>query len=106
MKFLLKLYLVVFANKVGKDRYNNVYYEIKNKHSNKIKRFVLYKGKNEASKVPPEWDGWLRLSIDNPIEESNNTAYLPNLTGTVYKYTYSRNLNTKKVKSHSSWEGY
>lgn len=105
MKFLLKLYLIMFANKIGTDSYKNVYYELKSKKYNKIRRFVLYKGKNEASKVPPEWDGWLRLSTKFPIEEANNSPYLPNLTGTIYEYTYTRNLNTKKVKSHSSWEG-
>ncbi|MGV3278330.1 NADH-ubiquinone oxidoreductase subunit NDUFA12 family protein [Rickettsiales bacterium LUAb2] len=108
MKLLLSIYLIFFGKKVGLDQYKNKYYLVTNKNGTE-KRFVLYKGINEASKVPPEWEAWLRFSTNSSILNINKNfkskAYLPNLTGTAFAYSYVRNENTKKLKSHSTWQG-
>ena len=47
--------------RVGADSQGNVYF-----HSKKgDKRWVMYNGANDASRVPPEWHGWLHGSFDD-----------------------------------------
>ena len=57
-----------------------------------LRRWVLYKGANDASRVPSEWHGWLHHSYD-AIPESHlpppriwEKDYVPNLTGTPSAY--------------------
>ncbi len=77
---------------VGEDVFGNVYYQTKNLAKDGDKRWVIYSGANDASRVTPEWHGWLHKSFDE-IPES----YLPqpriweieptgNLTGTAKAY--------------------
>lgn len=76
------------GQKVGEDAQGNVYYQ--NKDGSR--RWVIYNGVSEASKVPAEWHGWLHRSIDGAPEsflpppriwEKDST---PNATGTPYAY--------------------
>lgn len=53
----------------GADIYGNRYYRtsfciLGNK---KERRWVLYQGFPEASKVPPEWHAWLHHTVDTPL---------------------------------------
>jgi|TARA_R100001244_G_scaffold86820_1_gene66252 NADH:ubiquinone oxidoreductase subunit len=79
---------------VGEDVLGNKYYQAKKPGSGHPagQRWVIYNGANDASRVPPEWHGWLHHSFDE-IPES----YLPpariwekepsgNLTGTAQAY--------------------
>lgn len=56
------------------------------------RRWVLYKGKAEASKVPPEWHAWLHHTTEAPLSENAaeplawQKNHLPNLTGTTEAY--------------------
>jgi NADH:ubiquinone oxidoreductase subunit len=76
---------------MGADRFGNRYYEergcVKNRRR---KRWVLYKGIVEASKVPAEWHGWLHYTLDAPQAEIQRYSWqkdhLPNLTGTLGRY--------------------
>lgn len=69
----------------GQDSYGNCYYESRglfNISPKKIKRWVIYKGLAEGSKVPPEWHGWLHYSVDHPpSKERASRSHMPNLTG-------------------------
>ena len=56
------------------------------------RRWVIYEGANDASRVPSEWHGWLHGSFDD-VPESNlpaariwETDYTPNATGTATAY--------------------
>ena len=56
------------------------------------RRWVIYAGQPEASKVPPEWHGWLHGTQVEPPTEVTPVHYpwmkphLPNLTGTPLAY--------------------
>lgn len=73
---------------VGEDGTGNRYY----KHKKNDRRWVIYNGDMEASRVPPEWHGWLHHSDDTIPEASADGAdsgshawqkeHLPNLSGT------------------------
>ena len=61
---------------VGKDRFGNRYFQSRLQSGRgKRRRWVLYQGIPEASKVPPEWFGWLHYTEESPLR-SEPTAHL------------------------------
>jgi len=56
------------------------------------RRWVLYNGVAEASRVPPEWHAWLHHTTDEPPPSGGRLKYAwqkphqPNLTGTPGAY--------------------
>ena len=86
------------GEKVGTDAQGNAYFRAKKRHGadqpfgGRERRWVIYAGANDASRVPPEWHGWLHGSFDG-IPESNlppariwEVDYTPNATGTLAAY--------------------
>jgi len=85
---------------VGTDGEGNRYFREKPKDSAKStgsytqreKRWVMYEGSNDASRVPSEWHGWLHGAFDD-VPESHlpppriwEVDYTPNATGTADAY--------------------
>ena len=61
------LYTWFFGNFVGSDELSNKYYcNSTNFHDKNSKRWVIFNGKVEASKIPPHWHAWLHKSIELP----------------------------------------
>jgi NADH:ubiquinone oxidoreductase subunit len=82
------------GQQVGVDSFGNRYYQTRKSFRKKqpIKRWVVYKGLEEASKVPAEWHGWLHYRTDElpsllKAPYSWQKPHLPNLTGTSLAYT-------------------
>jgi NADH:ubiquinone oxidoreductase subunit len=77
---------------VGADKYGNRYYRRRARDRRKERRWVLYRGEDEASKVPADWHGWLHHTLEKPPTEEPLPAHLwekehvPNLTGTPLAY--------------------
>ncbi|MFP5447135.1 MAG: NADH:ubiquinone oxidoreductase subunit NDUFA12 [Caulobacterales bacterium 32-67-6] len=80
---------------VGQDEYGSRYYEAKDasdSYDGRKRRWVIYSGYAEASKVPAEWHGWLHYTFDEPptvqplLRQPWEKDHRPNLTGTVYAY--------------------
>ena len=46
---------------VGRDELGNLYYQ----HRKDGRRWVVYSGSNDGARVPPEWQHWLRGTIDD-----------------------------------------
>lgn len=80
------------GTRVGEDRLGNVYYQGKPIRNGIRKRWVIYNGSNDASRVPPEWHPWLH----HQVEELPDVSLPPprrwekegreNLTGTNMAY--------------------
>lgn len=51
--------------KVGEDEQGNSYF----RDSQNKRRWVIYNGEVEASRVSPEWHGWLHKTYDTPPSE-------------------------------------
>jgi NADH:ubiquinone oxidoreductase subunit len=74
------------GSKAGEDAAGNVYFE------GKGRRWVMYAGANDVSRVPPEWYSWLTRQIDEVPDKAMGPApkflkpALPNLTGTAAAY--------------------
>ena len=69
---------------VGTDTEGNKYYQ----SSDGNRRWVIYNGPNDASRVSHDWHGWLHGTHDGdpesylPPHRGYETAAVPNLTGT------------------------
>ena len=87
-----------YGVKVGTDAQGNAYFRANKKHPDgRERRWVMYSGANDASRVPPEWHGWLHGSFaegeNGGVPESNlppariwEVDYTPNATGTLSAY--------------------
>ena len=76
------------GKKVGTDSLGNAYYRSKKGD----RRWVIYKGSNDASRIPPDWYAWMHRMIDDLPDEALPPApgflkpAAPNLTGTPLAY--------------------
>lgn len=82
------------AKFVGDDDFGNRYYLQKNGVGplGVPRRFVVYKDLADASKVPPEWHGWLHYTVDTPPTQEDyepkpwQKPHEMNMTGTSQAY--------------------
>jgi len=74
--------------KVGEDEQGNIFYRT----ADGKRRWVIYNGVAEASKVSPDWHGWLHHTFDEVPSQTPlprkawEKDHLPNLTGTEGAY--------------------
>jgi NADH:ubiquinone oxidoreductase subunit len=74
--------------KVGEDDQGNVFYQSRDGK----RRWVIYNGEAEASRISPDWHGWLHHTWDAPPTEAPlrrkpwERPHQPNLTGTPAAY--------------------
>lgn len=88
-----RLFTWLKGQHVGSDEFGNKYYlERKEPRSRRRKRWVIYNGIVEASKVPAMWHAWLHYTIDQTPDKIKmphydwQEAHQPNLTGTKGAY--------------------
>ena len=107
-----KLFTLAFGQKVGEDSFGNQYYKTKRAINyigryNKERRWVIFNGTAEPSKIPAEWHGWMHYSVDE-IPENNKTnykwqkEYTPNLTGTDLRYLPEGHVEKQGIRSKST----
>ena len=98
-----------YGKYVGKDEKGNKYYQ-----SNSGKRWVIYNGEIEASKIPPHWHAWLHKSVAEPPlnykhKHTWQKDHQQNLTGTNDAYfpdshPLVKSSETKEIKKdYESW---
>jgi NADH:ubiquinone oxidoreductase subunit len=96
---------------VGEDEFGNRYYEAKDtsdSYDGRKRRFVIYQGYADASKVPPDWHGWLHHTFTEPptTEPLKRRAwekdYQPNLTGTVWAWRPKGSIARGGVRQRAS----
>jgi NADH:ubiquinone oxidoreductase subunit len=87
------LFTKLFGEYVGSDAFGNRYYRnTRQQRYGREKRWVLYNGRVEATKIPPEWHAWLHHVVAEPLVEQAKKArpwqkqHLPNLSGTPLAY--------------------
>lgn len=80
------------GHRVGEDHMGNVYYEGGRAVDGRPRRWVIYNGSNDASRVPAEWHGWLHYNVEGPPESNLpppriwEKDHVPNQTGTAAAY--------------------
>jgi NADH:ubiquinone oxidoreductase subunit len=107
-----------FGELVGTDEQGNTYYRTKGGVIDPTlgfqRRWVVYNGYAEASRVPPSWHGWLHHTVDvAPTEETYvdkewQKPHQPNLTGTPAAYrpsgsTLASGRRPKATGDYQSW---
>ncbi|HYD36938.1 MAG TPA: NADH-ubiquinone oxidoreductase subunit NDUFA12 family protein [Allosphingosinicella sp.] len=98
------------ARSVGRDDLGNVYYESKKGG----RRFVIYDGPNDPSRIPPEWYAWLHRMIDGTPDRALPPApkFLreaePNLTGTplAYRPSGALELGARRPAASGDYEAW
>ncbi len=118
LKQITSLSLAFSANFIGADDYQNKYYESKKRTDDfgRKKRFCIYKGTVEASKIPANWHAWVHHSGDAPLVYKRLfwfKSHTPVVTGT--PYAFSPNKHTQfnifgkyfinKPKNYTPWDG-
>jgi len=79
-------------SKVGEDSLGNLYYEGGRDPNGVPRRWVIYKGSNDASRVAPEWFSWLHHQIEDapdqalPAPRAWEKPWEPNQTGSTLAY--------------------
>lgn len=115
MTITTRLYTFFKGELVGEDDFGNRYFTEKKQAKNtRRKRWVIYKGMSEPSKVPAKWFGWLHYITDTvpPKKDKSNydweKPHLPNLTGTKNAYAPSGSLRgagiaAKATADYEAW---
>ncbi|WP_108502219.1 NADH:ubiquinone oxidoreductase subunit NDUFA12 [Paracoccus indicus] len=94
--------------KVGEDGNGNVFYKSKDGK----RRWVIYDGEAEASRVSPEWHGWLHHTWNEPPTEvpvprkAWERPHQPNLTGTTEAYVPAGSLSRVQPVVRSDYDAW
>ncbi len=88
MSLMMRLTTALSGRKIGTDRFGNSYHESRRDYLQygRKRRWVLFNGAADPTKVPPEWHGWLHHTAAAPLSETKTHAWQvehrPNPTGT------------------------
>ena len=96
------------GEKVGEDEVGNIYYQT----SDRKRRWVIFNGEAEASRVSPDWHGWLHHTWDEPPTKAPiarkiwEKPHQPNLTGTAMAYAPQGSLRQAEPKERQDYEAW
>lgn len=96
------------GEKVGDDAQGNVYY----RNADDSRRWVIYNGENEASRVNPEWHGWLHHTWNEPPTEVAlrrkdwEKPHQENLTGTMAAYAPAGSIRKTAPAARADYEAW
>ncbi len=105
MNLINKILIKISCTKIGSDEFGNEYFENKNK-----RRFVVYKGIAEPSKIPAEWHGWMHYTTnETPIHTNTHRfswqkQHLPNLTGTKNSHSPKKSAVKNTQYGYKAWK--
>ena len=94
--------------KVGEDDEGNIFYETRDGS----RRWVIYNGEAEASRISPDWHGWLHRTWDEPPSQTPlkhkawEKPHLENLTGTPLAYAPTgsiRRATPEPRRDYDAW---
>jgi NADH:ubiquinone oxidoreductase subunit len=115
MTFGTWLFTKMRGELVGTDAQGNRYFQDKRVAAGpRRKRWVMYNGEPEASRVPADWHGWLHYTNDTPPPQGGfprkpwQKDHLPNLSGTEQAYhppgsTLTESRDTKPKPPYEAW---
>lgn len=91
MNLVNRLIISFRGRLLGHDALGNQYYEERRpRAAQRARRWVIYHGGDDPSRVPPEWHAWLHFTTDAPLAEGARRPWQkphePNHTGTAASY--------------------
>lgn len=93
---------------VGEDAQGNLFY----RNSDDSRRWVIFNGEAEASRVSPEWHGWLHRTWDEPPTERPmarkdwEKPHQENLTGTALAYAPVGSIRRAAPEERADYEAW
>ncbi len=96
------------GEEVGRDEFGNIYYQT----DGGKRRWVIYNDEAEASKVSPDWHGWLHYTWDEPPTENPlprkewEKPHIPNLTGTPAAYAPPGSIRRRDPAPTTDYEAW
>ena len=100
------LYTIFFGKLIGKDEFGNKYYQNK-----KGKRWVIYNGEINASKITSDWFSWIHHTTNSTPSEKKQRKHLwqkphlENKTGTPESYKPNKiSKQGNNFKKHENWK--
>jgi NADH:ubiquinone oxidoreductase subunit len=96
------------GNRVGEDAEGNVYYQ----SDGGTRRWVIYNGYCDASRIAPEWHGWLHHTWQDPPTTAPLTRkpwqkpHRPNMTGGSDAYRPSGSLLATLPAARADYEAW
>ena len=96
------------GEKVGEDTQGNIFYQSKDGK----RRWVIFNGEAEASRVSPDWHGWLHHTWDKPPSEAPvprkawEKPHQENLTGTPLAYAPPGSIRRAAPADRSDYEAW
>jgi NADH:ubiquinone oxidoreductase subunit len=101
---------------VGSDEFGNRYYQSRDNvsYDGRSRRWVIYNGYADASKVSADWFGWLHYTFDLPPTEqplprrSWERDHMPNMSGTRMAWRPAGSLasDTKRAPATGDYEAW
>ena len=98
---------------VGTDAQGNKYYRSKKTTGDgRERRWVIYEGANDASRVPSEWHGWLHHTMKEPPNKRPlphkawEKPHQENLTGTPLAYAPAGSLRRAEPAPRQDYEAW
>lgn len=94
--------------KVGTDEQGNTYYQTRDGK----KRWIIYNGEMEASRVAPDWHGWLHFTWDQPPTDAPlahkawEKPHQENLTGTAAAYAPPGSIRRAAPAARSDYDAW
>lgn len=94
--------------KVGEDEQGNIFYRT----ADDSRRWVIFNGEVEASRISPDWHGWLHRTFDElPSEQplkhkSWEQPHQENLTGTMAAYAPAGSLRQAQPADRKDYEAW
>lgn len=96
------------GTRVGEDHQGNVYMQGGKGLDGRPRRWVMYNGANDSSRVPAEWHGWLHYTFEEAPESCLpppriwEKEFTPNLTGTSRAYRPSGAIEKGGVRQSAT----
>lgn len=103
-----QIWTALNGKRVGEDADGNVYYE----NRNGKRRWVIYNGEAEASRVGPDWHGWLHHTYkepptDAPLKRKEwEKPHQENLTGTAMAYAPAGSIRRSEPAARADYEAW
>lgn len=103
-----QIYTWLKGVRVGEDDQGNIFYRSRDGR----RRWVIYNGEAEASRVGPDWHGWLHHTYDEPPTESPlhrkewEKPHQENLTGTAKSYAPPGSIRRGEPKAQRDYEAW
>ncbi len=94
--------------KVGEDEQGNIYYQTRDGK----RRWVIYNGECQASRISPDWHGWMHFTWDEPptkvalVHKAWELPHKQNQTGTTAAYLPTGTLRKTAPVARSDYEAW